>query len=247
MKKNLFLNCISILLFTFCSTNCFSQDLKNESKLWLGRGVKYKISNQFRIKYNSMYATNLSSSGFSFAQGTLGLTYKIKRKLYVEGGYKKMLVNNSRRKREKYNLKPTLFNKLAFNRIYVNGSFKHDIDLLDVNGLTMTHKVQLEHYLPGVVKHSLRSYYSNRISYRVKESSIKLKPYIKNNFYHYAGGEIGSGFKNHRIRLGVSARPIEKWPITTSAYFMKQNEYKTEPRSPNDYNVIGLGLYFNFK
>lgn len=231
------------IIFLSCIANGFAQDLKNDNKLWLGRGVKYKINSDFRAKYNSTYATNLSSSGFSFAQYSLGLNYKIKRRFYVEGGYKKMLVNNSRSKREKYNLKPTLFKKLAFNRVYVNGSRKHDIDIID--GLSMAHKIQVEAYFPGVVKHNTRSYYSNRINYKIKGS--KIRPYLKNYFYHYAGGEIGSGFKNHRIRLGASVKPVKKWPITTTAYYMKQNEFKTEPKAPNDFNVIGAGIYFNFK
>jgi len=76
-KRLMYLMIFSI----FISQGVKSQDLTNEFKIWYGINVNTKINKNFKLKFGAMLAENTNPSSFSFAQGKLGLSYKIKKHL----------------------------------------------------------------------------------------------------------------------------------------------------------------------
>lgn len=220
-------------------TQSFSQDLTNNAKLWFGTSVNYKIDKNFKAKFGALYAHNTSPSYFSFAQFKLGLSYKIKRRMYLEFGYKKQLLSDSQTKRDLYNITPGLFNKLEFDRIYLSYSFKHDL----VERVSLKHEIEYENFFPAVQKYHNRYIYSAKLSYNIRRSSFS--PFIENQIYYYAGGEISNGIKRHRIKTGVNFKPIKDFAMSTSIYHIYQNEFNTEQLSENDYSAFAISLNFN--
>ena len=228
-----------IIFSIFISQSAKSQDLTNNFKTWYGINLQTKINNNLKLKFGALLSENTTPSGFSFAQGKLGLSYKIKRRTYVEVGYVKELLNDSRKKRDLYNITPGLFNKLEFDRIYTNFSFKHDL----VNRLSLKHELEAQLFMPAVQKYKSRYIYSTKLAYNIRKSSIT--PYIENQVYYYAGGDISGGIKRYRFVSGIRFRPINDFPLSTSLYYLYQNEFKTVPFSENDYTALGISLSFS--
>ena len=227
-----------VLTFILFYIESNSQDLTPDMKTWYGINLNYKIAPRVKVKFGALLSQNTSPSAFSFAQGKLGISYKIKRRMYVEAGYVRLLLNDSESKRLLYDITPGMFDKLEFDRIYTNFSYKHDV----VKRLSGKHKVEFQYFFPAVEKYTTRYIYSGRLAYNIRKSSIK--PFIENQFYYYAGGIIENGFKRYRFKPGVSFKLIKDFPMGTSLYYISQNECNTEPLSDNDYNVLGISFTF---
>lgn len=233
------LKTINLLTCLFCFTITFSQDLSNNNKLWYGANVNYKLNNDFKVKFGSLYAQNTNPSDFSFAQFKLGLAYRIKKNLYANLSYEKQLLNDSRRKRELYNITPGLFNKLEFDQVNISTSYKHDL----VKRLSLDHEIEYEHFLIGVEKHKSRINYTAKLAYNIRKSSIT--PFLENQLYYYSGGDISNGVKRYRLKAGASIKPIKDFAMTATIYHLIQNEFSTDQLPENDYGAFGINLNFN--
>lgn len=228
-----------MILSIFISQGAKCQDLTNDFKTWYGINLNTKINKNLKLKFGALLAENTSPSSFSFAQGKLGLSYKIVKNTFVEVGYVKELLNDSQKKRDLYNITPGLFNKLEFDRIYTSFSFKHDL----INRLSLKHELEAQLSMPAVQKYKSRYIYSSKLAYNIKKSSIT--PYIENQVYYYAGGDISGGIKRYRLVSGIKFKPINDFPLSTSLYYLYQNEFNTSPLSENDYTALGISLTFS--
>ena len=231
IKKTLFIS------FLFFAISLNAQDLTNNLKIWSGISVSYNINKNLRGKLSQLLAFNASPSKFSFSQTKLSLSYKIKRRVYIEGGYVKGLFNDTNSLRDQ-GATSSWFNKLAVDRVYGNFSFKHDL----VKRLSLKHKIEFQYYFPGLDKYLTRNIYSARLGYNVRRSSIS--PYIEGQFFYYNGGIISSGIKRFRFKTGLSFKPVKDSSMKISFYYLMQNEFKTNPLSDNDYTVIGTNISF---
>lgn len=234
-KRLMYLMIFSI----FISQRAKSQDLTNDFKTWYGINLNTKINKNLKLKFGALLGENTAPSSFSFAQGKLGLSYKIKKNTFVEVGYVKELLNDSQKKRDLYNMTPGLFNKLEFDRIYTSFSYKHDL----INRFSLKHELEAQLSMPAVQKYKSRYIYSNKLAYNIKKSSIT--PYIENQVYYYAGGDISGGIKRYRLVSGIQFKPINDFPLSTSLYYLYQNEFNTSPLSENDYTALGISLTFS--
>jgi len=138
-----------------------------------------------------------------------------------------------------YDITPGLFNKLEFDRIYTSFSFKHDL----VKRLSFKHELEAQLSMPAVQKYKSRYIYSGKLAYNIKKSSIT--PYLENQVYYYAGGDISGGIKRYRLVSGIQFKPINDFPLSTSLYYLYQNEFNTSPLSENDYTAAGISLTFS--
>jgi hypothetical protein len=215
----------------------YSQDLTNNLKTWAGTSLTYEINDNFKTKLSQLFAFNTSPTNYSFSQTKLSLSYKIKRRTYVEGGYVNGLFNDSNSLRRQ-GATSGWFNTLTVDRLYGNFSFKHDI----VKRLSLKHKIEFQYFFPDIDKYKTRSIYSARLGYNVRKSS--LSPYLEGQFYYYQGGIISSGIKRYRLKAGFSFKPIKKSSMKISLYYLTQDETNTEQLSDNDYSVIGTNLSF---
>jgi len=242
MKIILGLNIKSIfiaLLFLF-SCSIYAQDLTNNLKSWSGVSVSYEINENLNAKLNQLFALNVSPAGYSFSQTKLALSYKLKRRTYIEGGYVRGLFNESNSLRSQ-GATSGWFNTLAVDRIYGNFSYRHDI----VKRLSLKHKIEFQYFFPDIDKYKTRTLYSARLNYNIRRSS--LTPYLENQFYYYQGGNISSGIKRYRFKPGLSFKPIKDSSMRISIYYIFQNEFSTEQLSDNDYSVVGINLSFKIK
>lgn len=239
MHKNYTRRLICLMIFSiFILQAAKSQDLTNNFKNWYGLNLNTKINDNLKLKFGVLLSENTAPSSYSFAQGKLGLSYKIKKYTYVEVGYVKELLNDSQKKRDLYNITPGLFNKLEFDRIYTSFSFKHVL----INRLSLKHELEAQLFMPAVQKYKSRYIYSGKLAYNIKKSSIT--PYIENQVYYYAGGDISGGIKRYRLVSGIRFRPFDDFPLSTSLYYLYQNEFSTSPLSENDYTALGISLTF---
>tara|TARA_R110002126_G_scaffold9856_1_gene44238 strand:+ start:402 stop:1115 length:714 start_codon:yes stop_codon:yes gene_type:complete len=229
---------IIVLIMTSSIIN--SQDLTDNLKVWSGISLKYGISENLDVKFSQLFSHNVSPTAFSFAQSKLALSYKIKRRTYVETGYVSGLFNDSRSLRDQ-GVNTVMFNKLAIGRIYANFSFKHDI----VKRLSLRHKPEIQYFFTSLEKYQVRAIYAARLSYNVRRSS--LAPYLENQFFYYTGGDISSGIKRYRLKPGVNFKPFEDFPMGVSIYYIIQKEFGTDNLPENDYNVLGFNLSFTLK
>lgn len=227
----------AIIGLFFLKTN--AQDLTNDFKTWYGVNANIDLNSDFRIKAGAILSLNTAPTDYSFSQGKIGLSYKIKRRMYVEGGYSRLLLNYTTARQEEFDLEPGLFNKLAFDRAYLNYSFRHDL----VNRLSLRHKLEGQYFFPAVEKHQSRLVLVQRLSYNIRRTSVS--PYIEQQLFYYAGGEIPNGVRRFRIKTGLRFNLIDDFPMTTSIYFMMQNEMNTNPLPENDYNVFGISASFS--
>jgi Protein of unknown function (DUF2490) len=231
---------IFITLF-FCTILLSAQDLTNNLKLWSSIGVSYDINKNLTGKLSQLFAFNASPTNYSFSQTKLALAYKIKRRVYVEGGYVRGLFNESNSLRNQ-GATSGWFNTLAVDRFYSNFSLKHDI----VKRLSLKHKIEFQYYFPDLKKYKSRSIYSFRMSYNVIKSSVS--PYIENQLFYYNGGAvISNGFKRFRFKSGVSFKLIKDSSMRCSIYYLFQNEFNTDQLPDNDYTVIGTSISFKIK
>lgn len=229
---------ITLLLI---SLNLSAQDLTDNLKVWNSVSASYKINSDFKAGISQLFAFNLSPTTYSFSQTRLGLSYKIKRRMYAEGGYVRGLFSESNALRRQ-NATAGWFNTLAVDRVYGNFSYKHDI----VKRVSLKHEFEFQYFFPDIEKFKSRSIYSARIAYNVRNSSVT--PYLENQLFYYAGGTIlSNGIKRNRIKLGLSFKPLKDVPVSTTLYYMYQDEFKTEALSANDYSVVGLHLSFQIK
>ncbi|MCF6347530.1 MAG: DUF2490 domain-containing protein [Flavobacteriaceae bacterium] len=217
-----------------------SQDLTDNLKNWSSISVSYEINKNFRIKLGQLFAYNVSPYTYSFSQTKLALSYKIKRRMYVEGGYVRGLFNDSRSLRNQ-GATPGWFNTLTVDRVYGNFSYKHDL----VKRLSLKHKIEFQYFFPDIEKYKTRSLYSARIGYNIRRSS--LSPYFEAQSFYYQGGDISNGIKRLRFKLGLSFKPIKRSSMKTSIYYLFQNEYNTDQLPDNDYAVLGISLSFKIK
>jgi len=226
-----------IALLISCSFAANSQDLTNNLKLWSGVSISYKLNTNLNLKLSQLLAYNTSPSKYSFSQTKLAVSYKLKRRTYIGGGYVRGLFNSSNSLIEQ-GATSSWFNKLAVDRIYGNFSYKHDI----VKRLSLKHKIEFQYFFTDLDKYKTRTIYSARLGYNVRKSS--LTPFIESQFYNYSGGIISSGIKRFRFKSGISFKPIKDSSMGVSIYYISQNEFKTEELSENDYSVFGLSLSF---
>jgi len=228
---------LSIVILFLYSYSINSQDLTDNLKSWSGISLSYKLNDNLNAKMNQLFAFNVSPANYSFSQTKLALSYKIKRRTYIEGGYVRGLFNesNSLRRQE---ATAGWFNTLTVDRVYSNFSFRHDI----VKRLSLKHKIEFQYFFPELDKYKTRTIYSARIIYNVRRSS--LAPYLENQLFYYDGGIISSGIKRHRIKAGLSFKPIKDSSMGLSIYYMLQNEFDTDQISDNDYSVLGINLSF---
>ena len=168
------------------------------------------------------------------------MAYKIKRRTYVEAGYVMGLFNDSRSLRDQ-DITSRFLNKLVVNRAQVNFSYKHDI----VKRLSLRHKPEIQYYFKSLEKYQTRFIYAARISYNVRRSSVA--PYLENQFFYYAGGDIDGGIKRYRLKPGVNFKPFKEFPMGASVYIIFQDEFGTDFLPENDYNVLGFNLSFKLK
>jgi Protein of unknown function (DUF2490) len=228
---------ITIVMFLFFSLAMNAQDLTNNLKLWTGVSVSYGINDNLNGKLSQLFAFNASPTNYSFSQTKLALSYKIKRRVYAEGGYVRGLFNDSN-SLSAQGATSGWFNTLAVDRIYGNFSLKHDI----VKRLSLKHKIEFQYYFPDLDKYKTRSIYSARLGYNVRRSSVS--PYIEGQFYYYNGGIISNGFKRFRFKSGLSFKPVKDSSMRLSFYYLIQNEVNTDQLPDNDYSVIGTNLSF---
>ncbi len=214
-----------------------AQDLSNNLKIWGGLSFSYKASDNVTLKLGQLFAYNASPSSYSFSQTKLGVSYKIKRRTYVEAGYVRGLFNDTNSLRAQ-GATSGWFNKLAVDRVYANFSYKHDI----VKRLSLKHKFEFQYFFPDLDKYKTRAIYSARLGYNVRRSSFS--PYIEGQVYNYGGGIISGGFKRFRFKTGFSFKPIKDSSMKTSFYYLAQNEYNTDQLADNDYAVVGFSLSF---
>lgn len=231
---------ISVALLLISSFTVNSQDLTNNLKLWSGISVSYRINDNLNVKLSELVAYNASPSSYSFSQTKLSLSYKLKRRTYIGGGYVRGLFNDSNSLRDQ-GATSGWFNKLAVDRVYGNISYKHDI----VKRLSLKHKIEFQYFFTDLDKYKTRSIYYARLGYNVKKSS--LSPYIEGRFYNYGGGIISNGIKRFRFKSGLSFKPVKKSSMRVSIYYILQDEFKTETLSENDYSVVGLWISFKLK
>jgi len=220
--------------------NANAQDLTDNLKLWTSVGVNYSVNQNLRVKLSQLVAYNASPSEYSFSQTKLALSYKLKRRTYIEGGFVRGLFNDSNSLREQ-GATSGWFNKVAVDRIYGNFSYKHDI----VKRLSLKHKIEFQYFFTDLEKYKTRTIYFARIGYNVKRSS--LSPYIEGQFYNYSGGIISGGVKRFRFKSGLSFKPIKDSSMGMTIYYINQDEFNTEVLSDNDYSVFGLSLSFKIK
>ncbi len=228
---------ITIVMFSFFSLAMNAQDLTNNLKLWSGVSVSYGINDNLNGKLSQLFAFNASPTNYSFSQTKLALSYKIKRRVYIEGGYVRGLFNDTNSLRNQ-GATSGWFNTLAVDRIYGNFSYKHDI----VKRLSLKHKIEFQHFFADLDKYKNRSIYSARLGYNVRRSSVS--PYIEGQLYYYNGGIISSGFKRFRFKTGLSFKPVKDSSMRLSFYYLMQNEVNTDQLPDNDYSVIGTNLSF---
>ncbi|MCF6168577.1 DUF2490 domain-containing protein [Lutibacter sp.] len=228
-----------IIIIISCSSvsNFYSQDLTNNLKIWSGISVSYKVNKNLNVKLSELIAYNASPSNYSFSQTKIALSYKLKRRIYISGGYVRGLFNDSNSLRRQ-GATDSWFNKLAVDRIYGNFSYKHTI----VKRLSLKHKIEFQHFFTDLDKYKTRTIYAARVGYNVRKSS--LSPYIEGQFFNYSGGIISSGIKRFRFKSGLSFKPITDSAMRVSLYYISQNEFKTEALPENDYAVFGLSLSF---
>ncbi|WP_445955088.1 DUF2490 domain-containing protein [Yeosuana sp.] len=228
----------AILLLFFHSVTISAQDLTNNLKIWSGVNVSYKIDKNFKAKLSQLFAFNTSPTNYSFSQTELSMSYKIKRRTYVETGYNRGLYNNSNSLRRQ-GATSGWFNTLAVDRIYAKFSYSHDI----LKRLSLKHKINIQYYFPNIDKYKTRSIYSARFAYNVRKSS--LSPFLEGQIFYYQGGAaISNGIKRNRIKTGISLKPIKDSSMSLSIYYMLQNEFNTDQLFDNDYSVIGTSLSF---
>ncbi|MBN4070846.1 DUF2490 domain-containing protein, partial [Olleya sp. AH-315-F22] len=228
---------ITAVMLLFFSLTMNSQDLTDNLKIWSGVSVSYNLNENLKAKFSQLLALNVSPVNYSFSQTKLALSYKIKRRMYLEGGYVRGLFNESNSLKDQ-GATSGLFNTLAVDRIYGNYSFKHDI----VKRLSLKHKIEFQYYIPDLDKYKTRSIYSARMGYNVRKSS--LSPYLEGQFYYYSGGVISSGIKRFRLKPGFSFKPFKESSMRISFYYIFNNEFNTDPLTDNDYSVIGTNLSF---
>jgi Protein of unknown function (DUF2490) len=228
------------ITFLFCTISLSAQDLTNNLKLWSGVSVSYGINDNLNGKISQLFSFNVSPVGYSFSQTKLALLYKIKRRVYVEGGYVRGLFNDSNALRDQ-GATSGWFNTLAVDRIYGNFSLKHDI----VKRLSLRHKIEFQYYTPDIDKYKTRSIYSARLGYNVRRSSVS--PYVEGQFFYYNGGIISNEFKRFRFKTGLSFKPVKDSSMRLSFYYLYQNEYNTDQLSDNDYTVFGTNISFKIK
>ncbi len=238
-KKSLVFLAVSLVFII--SSKLHAQDLTNNGKYWGGINLKYKINHKIRLKANQLFAYNASPFSYSFSQTKLGMTYKIKKRTYLETGYVRGLYNESVSLRNQ-GASPAIFNKLAVDRLYINLSYKHYL----VKRLSLKHKFEYQYFFPDLKKYKTRIIYAVRLGYNVRKSS--LLPYLESQFYYYQGGSrISDGFKRFRLKTGLSFKPFTGNSTRLSFYYMIQNEFNTEILRENDYHVIGTSLTFKLR
>lgn len=217
--------------------NANAQDLTDNLKLWTSVGVNYSVNQNLRVKLSQLVAYNASPIEYSFSQTKLALSYKLKRRTYIGGGYVRGLFNDSNSLREQ-GATSSWFNKVAVDRIYGNLSYKHDI----VKRLSLKHKIEFQYFFTDLDKYKTRAIYSARFGYNVRKSS--LTPFIEGQIYNYSGGIISGGLKRFRFKPGLSFKPIKDSSMGMSIYYILQDEFSTEQLSENDYSVLGFSLSF---
>ena len=229
-----------ILLLTISSYISEAQDLTNNLKVWSGIGVTFKVNKKLNAKVSQLFAFNVSPGTYSFSQTKLALSYKIKRRVSIEGGYVRGLFNDSNKLRRQ-GATSGWFNTLAVDRLYGNISLKHNL----AKRLTLKHKVEFQYFFPDLDKYKTRSIYTAKSSYNVRRSS--LAPFFEGQLYYYQGGEISSGFKRLRLKTGGSFKPVRRSSAKLTFYYLYQNEFSTEILSDNDYTVFGVNVSFKIK
>jgi len=233
------INIVLIVLIFSCgsASRSYSQDLTNNLKIWSGISISYKLNKSLNIKLSELLAYNASPSNYSFSQTKLSLSYKLKRRTYIGGGYVRGLFNDSNSLRRQ-GATDSWFNKLAVDRLYGNFSFKHNI----VKRLSLKHKIEFQYFFTDLEKYKTRTIYSARVGYNIRRSSIS--PYIEGQFFNYSGGIISTGIKRFRFKSGLSFKPITDSAMRVSFYYISQNEFNTEVLPENDYAVFGINLSF---
>lgn len=229
-----------ITLIFLYSYTFYAQDLTNNLKAWSGLSLSYEVNEHLNAKLSQLFAFNVENTNYSFSQTKLALSYKLKRRTYIEGGYVRGLFKDTNSLRNQ-GATAGWFNTLAVDRIYGNFSYKHDI----VKRLSLKHRIEYQYFFPNLDKYKTRGIYAARIGYNVRRSS--LTPYLENQFYYYRGGEISNGIKRHRIKMGLRFKPIKDSSMGISIYYLLQNEFNTDDVSDNDYSVLGFSLSFKIK
>ena len=229
-----------IIIFILIGSVVRSQDLTENLKVWSGIGLKYGITEKLDVTFGQMFSYNVNPAGYSFSQTKLAFKYKIQRRTYIEAGYVNGLFNDSRSLREQ-GVNTLMFGKLAIGRVYGNFSYRHDI----VKRLSLRHEPEIQYFFNSLEKYQVRGLYAARLIYNVRRSS--LAPYLENQFFDYAGGDISSGIKRYRLKPGVNFKPVEDFPMGVSIYYIIQKEFNTDFLPENNYNVLGFHLSFTLK
>ena len=234
-----------LIVFTFNHTMSAQEltdlNITDNLKIWSGLNLSYNVTNNVKLKMGQIFSLNTYPLEYSFSQTRLSLSFKIKRRTYIEGGFVKGFYHYSSYL-ENQGASPGWFNTLAVDRVFGRFSYKHDL----IARFSLNHKLEFQYFLPELNKYKTRILYSVRLGYNVRRSS--LTPYIRSRFYYYQGGAIlNNGIKRLRCTAGLSFRPAKNSSIRVSIYYLFQNELNTQQLSDNDYAVIGSSISFKLK
>lgn len=229
-----------VILLLLFSNNIYSQERSNNLKCWMELRVSYKVVPKLNVKLNQLFAFNNYPFGYSFSQTELSLSYKLRRRTYIEGGFARGSFIDSKSLRRQ-GASDDVLNTVSVYRIFAEFSYKHNID----KRLTLRHKIEVQYFLLDLKKYKTRYIYSAKFSYNIKRSS--LAPYLESLFYYYQGGIISNGIKRIRLKPGLSFKPIKGSSLKISVYLLFQNEFNTEQLSDNDYTVFGTTISFKIK
>lgn len=234
-------NFFTALFFMFTYNSAiYAQDLSNNFKSWSEIILTYNATKNLRAKVSQLVALNVSPLEYSFSQAELSLSYRIKRRTYVEAGFVRGFYSYSNSLKNQ-GANSEVFNTLAVDRVFGSFSYKHYL----INHLSLKHKIEFQYFFPDLRKYKTRSIYSVRLGYSMRK--LRLAPYVESLLYYYQGGAaLSAGIKNVRLKTGVSFIPFKNSSLGVSVYYLVQDEFGTKQLVDNDYKIIGSSIAFKF-
>lgn len=239
---------ISVLLLFIC-LNTYSQDLLDGNKIWYSSYLNKKINQRIYLDDYLLIGFNGTGHSFSFYQNDLALNYRQNRFLTFVFMYSFSAYNWNLSYKNTYIQPITSFNTINFNRFALGMNYDYHFN----KQLKVKQYLTFQYYIPSLEKYQARIKYDARLSYQIKKSKHRIKPFITQSFFYYLNGRPNfyystdgsidryaspNGIHRSRTKIGVSFRPLKDMKkLYFVAYYTIQKEFNMRNYG-NDLNIL---------
>lgn len=238
-----------LILLLLISLNTHSQDLLDGNKIWYSSYLHKKVNQRFYISDYTLMGFNGRAHSFSFFQNDIALNYRQNRFLSFVFMYSFSTYNWISSYKNTYKQPITFFNTINFNRLALGVNYDFHIN----KQLKLKQYLTFQFYIPRLEKYQARIKYDARLSYQLKESKHRIKPFIIQSYFYYLNGRPNlyynadgsidkyaspNGIHRSRTKLGISFRPLKNVKkLYLVPYFTIQKEFNIK-NFGNDLNIL---------